>query len=124
MTLHVQDDEVTFNVFKAMKYPNDTNMCFQVNIIDKLTVETFKEHPKLSLESCIIHSDSTTEANKKRRECMNYQEATTQVSDARRTKFEELGNSSFTLAPSIKEPPKLELKQLPSYEGYAYVDNK
>ena len=86
-------------------------MCFQVNILDKLMVETFKEeHPKLALEASIIHLDSTTEANIERREYLNYLEVTTPISNARTTKFEELGRNSTTLVPSIKEPPKLKLK--------------
>ena len=58
--LYVHDDEVTFNVFKAMKFPIDNDECYQVDVVDKLIVEKLEEeHPKLPLEICIIHSDST-----------------------------------------------------------------
>jgi len=63
-----KDEEVTFNVFKAMKNPTDNDECYQVDIVDKQTVEKFEEKHKLPLEACIIHSDSTTEANIARRE--------------------------------------------------------
>jgi len=51
---------------------------------------------------------------------VNYLEATTLVSNARRTKFEELGKSSSTLVLSIQEAPKLELKELPSNLSCAF----
>ena len=40
LTLRVHDDEVTLNIFKAIKYSTNTDTCFQVDIIDKLMVET------------------------------------------------------------------------------------
>ena len=99
-----------------MKYPTDADMCFKVDIKEKLTVETFKEeHFKFLLEACVIQSNSTTKANIERRKSVNYLEATPQVSNTRRTKFMEPGKSSATLVPSIKEPSNLELKQLPSH---------
>ena len=107
------DNGVTFNVFEAMKYPANNEDCFRIDIVDKLTVETFREeHPKLSLEACIINSDSTATENNAREQCLNYLEATPPVY---KEKFKELTHSPPTLVPSIQEPPKLELKQLPSH---------
>jgi len=74
----MQENEVTFNVFKAMKYPTNDDECFQVDIIDKLKVEKFKEeYSELPLKAFIVHSDTTTEANNKRRECVSYLKSTT-----------------------------------------------
>ena len=42
LTLRVQDDEVTFNVFEAMKYPLENEDCFCIDMVDKLTREVFK----------------------------------------------------------------------------------
>ena len=35
LTMRVQDQEVTFKVFKAMKFPKGSNECFMVDIVDK-----------------------------------------------------------------------------------------
>ena len=35
LTLRVQDEEVTFNILKAMKYPTDNDECYQVDIVDE-----------------------------------------------------------------------------------------
>ena len=40
LTLRVQHDEVTFNVFEAMKYPMDNEACFRINMFEKPVVET------------------------------------------------------------------------------------
>ena len=88
----MQDDEVMFNNFEAMKYLADSDECYQVDIMVELTVEKFEEeHPKFPQEACIIHSDSTTIANSASRGWVHYLEATTLVSNARRARFEELG---------------------------------
>ncbi|KAL2526380.1 Uncharacterized protein Adt_11434 [Abeliophyllum distichum] len=38
-----------------------------------------------------------------------------------RPRFEELGMGSTKHLPSVQQPPKIELKQLPSYLCYAYL---
>ena len=39
----VQDEEVSFNVFEAMKYSNDQKECFRVDVIDDICFETQKK---------------------------------------------------------------------------------
>ncbi|KAF7841764.1 uncharacterized protein G2W53_004062 [Senna tora] len=36
MTMRVQDQEVKFNMFKAMKLPEETEECFHVNVVDNV----------------------------------------------------------------------------------------
>ncbi|PON81080.1 hypothetical protein TorRG33x02_231110 [Trema orientale] len=56
LCLRVQDEKVTFNVFKAIKYPCESDDCFRVDAMDKIIVESFKsEHSKEPLEACIVH---------------------------------------------------------------------
>jgi len=43
LTLHVQDEEVSFNDFKAMKYPSNNDECYYIDIVDKVTTETFEK---------------------------------------------------------------------------------
>ena len=68
----MQDEEVTFNVFEAMKYPFNHDECHYINIIEKVTTEVFEnETPTLPLEACLIHSTTITEDDFERRECAN-----------------------------------------------------
>ena len=120
LTLRVQDDEVTFNVFEVMKYLMDNEDCFYIDAIEKLTGELFQEgHPILPLEACITHSDTSTIEDHARRECVEYWEDITGL--LKEEKFMELQHLPSTLVPSIQSPPKFELKELPSHLRYAYL---
>jgi len=73
----VQDEEVTFNVFKAMKYPSNHDECHYINIIEKVTTEVFEnETPVLPLEACLIYSVTITEDDFEKRKCASYLEGT------------------------------------------------
>ena len=98
----MQDEEVTFNVFEAMKYPSNNDECYQIDIVDKVTIEKFeKENPTLPLEACIIHSNFIIEAKFERGKCANYLEATTLVSNYLKHTIEELVTSSSSFILSI-----------------------
>jgi len=122
LTLCMQDEEVSFNIFKAMKYPSNNDECYHIDIVDKVMTEIFKEEtPPLPLEACIIHSDANTKENFERKECANYLEATTPMPEYGKQLIEELGTSTSYFTPSIQEAPKLELKDLLPYLRYAYL---
>ena len=102
LTLHVQDQEFTFNVFEAIKYPANNDNCYHIDVVEKLTIEKFvDENAQLPLEVWIIHSNSITEANFERKEYANYQEATTPLPNYWKHSIEELGKSSSSFIPSI-----------------------
>ncbi|KAL5565150.1 hypothetical protein UlMin_028314 [Ulmus minor] len=51
LILRVQDEQVTFNVFEAMKFPSNVSSCFEISILDKVVAEKFHESfPSSSLE--------------------------------------------------------------------------
>ena len=39
--MRVQDQEVTFKVFKTIKHPSDSNECFSINVLNELTGSAF-----------------------------------------------------------------------------------
>lgn len=39
LTMSVHDQEVTFNVFKAMKFPTDEEECFWVDSVDRVLID-------------------------------------------------------------------------------------
>lgn len=72
----MQDEQVTFNVFKAMKYPSTTDTCFNIDVIDELVVEMFEEiYPKEPLEACLVQSGTSDSKNSKISNCAHYLEA-------------------------------------------------
>ncbi len=51
LTLKVGDEEVEFNLFKAMKHKLEPDECLRVDIIDKLVEEEFhKRYPEILLK--------------------------------------------------------------------------
>jgi len=51
-----------------MKYPSNNDECYHIDIVDKVTTETFEEITTLPLEACITFQ-TITEENFERREC-------------------------------------------------------
>lgn len=118
----MQDEQVTFNVFVAMKYPSSVNSCFQIDTLDKLVADTFKEeNPNLPLEACLTKSEFIKARHALIRECAYYLEALPPFLQVKKPKFEELGTNCSRLKPSIQEPPKLDLKPLPSHLRYTHL---
>ncbi|PIN25940.1 hypothetical protein CDL12_01309 [Handroanthus impetiginosus] len=93
LTMGVQDQHITFNVFKAMKFPNRSDECFYV------TDEEYEED---------LEVVKTLDASKFFR--------------PRGVESLERTAPSKVLTPSIEEPPTLELKHLPNHLRYVYLD--
>jgi hypothetical protein len=122
LILRLEDEQVTFNVFKSMKYPSESNSCFQIDIIDNLVVKSVAhEHLTEPLEACLVHSGSKIVENLEIEEYINYLESSPPVAFPRRHQFEELGKCPTKPLPSIQHPPTLELKPLPAHLKYAYL---
>ena len=41
LILRVQDEQVTFDVFEAMKFTSDIDACFAISVLDRVVAETF-----------------------------------------------------------------------------------
>ena len=111
--LRVQDEEVIYNVVDTMKYPKASVDIFRVDVCE----EAINNHsccPEEPLEVCILNScefadDIVTCAALEYTNYMDGFEAN------KRKYFEELGESSKSVKPSIEEPPDIEKKELPSH---------
>ncbi|KAL5560290.1 hypothetical protein UlMin_036501 [Ulmus minor] len=113
---HIQNQgKVTFNVFQAMKFPNEVEECSALSLVDSLVSERFVECCSSPMQSAMgENSDSEEQAEV---EC-------SWAETKQRIQAEPLDMSSreFKLPKSsIEEPPILELKPLPSHLRYAYL---
>ncbi|XP_024964786.1 uncharacterized protein LOC112505062, partial [Cynara cardunculus var. scolymus] len=110
LTMRLQDQKVTFNVFNSLKFPDYLEECSGVTEIDTMCYEEgVKKACKLEEEDSVEIDDDTVE---------DLEGDVT--SDA--AAFELLDNSELkNFTPSIISPPDLELKQLPSHLKYAYL---
>ncbi|KAJ9543783.1 hypothetical protein OSB04_023490 [Centaurea solstitialis] len=102
LTMRVHDQEVTFNVFKSLKYV-DTEHCMAVSMInDDLSFDPVGWES----DHCDSDLDETLEDD-----CSEVIAA-----------FEQLDFKGRDIhLPSVEQPPDLELKPLPSHLKYAYL---
>ncbi|KAL5542831.1 hypothetical protein UlMin_010541 [Ulmus minor] len=124
LILRVQDEQVTFNVFEAMKFPSDVDACFEISVLDRVVAENFHESfPSSPLENCILNGKTIGTLDDERIiECVNNLDALPIFEGPKILKFKELGVFHVNPIPSKKEPPKLELKQLPLHLRYAFLE--
>ncbi|KAL5569930.1 hypothetical protein UlMin_026505 [Ulmus minor] len=124
LILRVQDEQVTFNVFEAMKFPSDVDACFEISVLDRVVAEKFHESfPSSPLENFILNGKTLgTLDDEGIIECYNNLDALPIYECPKSLKFKELGVFNVNNVSSKKEPPKLELKQLPSHLRYAFLE--
>ncbi|KAF7801222.1 uncharacterized protein G2W53_044502 [Senna tora] len=126
LKMRVQEEEVTFNVFKAMKLPDEPEECFRVNVIESSINSVgrevmIKSHPVDPLEAAIM--SILVDDEEDICDYVKMLESSVQFSNPNR-RFEDLDLSSASrpfAKPSIEEPPQLELKPLPPHLKYAYL---
>ncbi|PIN25886.1 DNA-directed DNA polymerase [Handroanthus impetiginosus] len=119
LTMRVQDQQITFNVFKAIKFPNESDECFAVSLYDNLAGnESIAEQPLDPLERALL--DLLNEKNKEDREVVKTLDAS-KYFKYRGVESLNRAAPSKVLKPSIEEHPTLELKPLPSHLCYAYL---
>ncbi|KAI3677555.1 hypothetical protein L6452_36821 [Arctium lappa] len=111
LTMRLQDQKVTFNVFNSLKYPDDVEDCSTLSVIESMCDEEgVRKAGELEEEN---NEGLTIEEENDVKEFALREEKTVPVNVAT---FELLENNEpkpFTL--SVVSPPGPELKQLPSH---------
>ncbi|KAL5558512.1 hypothetical protein UlMin_034723 [Ulmus minor] len=60
LTMRVQDEQVTFNVFQSMKFPSDVDECSAISLVDSLVVEQFEKCCRNPLQLALHDSSDRT----------------------------------------------------------------
>ena len=116
LRLRAQEEEVTFNVFNAIKHPHDTNSCFRVDMLEAIVSSQLV--PSEPLETSLTYDDPSSYEDETVQEYVKWMDS---FGSNRIKYFESLGASSRQLTFSIEKPPIVEEKQLPSHLRYAYL---
>ncbi|KAL5539173.1 hypothetical protein UlMin_044786 [Ulmus minor] len=89
-----------------------------------VVAEKFHESfPSSSLENCIVNGQIVGNFDDEEiLECVNNLDALPIFEGPKSSKLRELGVFNVNTTSSIKEPPKLELKELPSHLRYAFLE--
>ncbi|WRX15316.1 Reverse transcriptase [Theobroma cacao] len=121
LTLRVEYQQVTFSIFKALKFSNEHDECFSINVVDDLTNNVFIEnHHDDPLETSLISSCDIMD--EKVLEYANHLDAPSRLL---KSQFEclELSITTSPIKPSIEEPSSFELKPLPNHLRCTFLGN-
>ena len=115
LKLRVQEDEVKFNVFKAVRHPTESDTCFMAEIVQAIvSSQSGLTDP---LEASLVQNDSENLSE----ETEEYVKWMDSFVPNRRKYFESLSESDKPPVPSVEQPPKMEQKPLPNHLKYAYL---
>ncbi|KAL5541988.1 hypothetical protein UlMin_009698 [Ulmus minor] len=120
LTIRVQDEQVTFNLFQSMKFPSDVEECSAISLVDSLVSEQIELCCRNPLQFSLLDSSNLEDDNEEEWAWVE----TKQSVGKQRMQFEPLDTHSKDFKQpkaSINEPPVLELKPLPSHLRYAYL---
>ncbi|KAL5556375.1 hypothetical protein UlMin_038611 [Ulmus minor] len=120
LTMRVQDEHVTFNVFQSMKFPSDMEECSVISVADSLVAEQLESCCDDLLQSSMLDDSNLDDEIEEEWAWIE----TKQGVGKQKMQFESLDTSSreFKLPKlSVDESPALELKPLPSHLRYAYL---
>ena len=115
LKLRVQEEEVKFNVFEAVRHPAESDTCFMADIVEAIV--SSQRDLTDPLETSLVE-DEPENLNEEAEEYVKWMDS---FGHNRRKYFESLGEGVKTPVPSIEQPPKMEQKPLPSHLKYAYL---
>ena len=118
LEMSVEDQKVTFNLFKAIKNPNDCKTCFKVEAVEQgadYAVQCFTIHSLLEKALMNAIECLTNDEEKDLRAFLEYLDRLKEI-PSQEYAFEELKKDS-TL-----EKPKVELKVLPPHLKYFFLE--
>ena len=117
---------VTFNIFYAMKYPNDFEYVFHVDVIDPIVQDEFEQNflqdeLNFVLQQSKTDRDARLENNEDIKETIMSLYSLFQMSNRLVNSPLQLPNSHEKVLLSVEQAPKLELKSLPKHLKYVYL---
>ncbi|KAK2373435.1 hypothetical protein QL285_074466 [Trifolium repens] len=118
MKVRVQNEEVNFNLWEAMKHSNDKGACFKLDAIEEAILDVRKQmHRPSPLKQALTDAFNELDPDKEQEieECLKELDSLNEVSPCE-AKIEELKDN-----PKPTEV-KLELKTLPSHLKYAFLE--
>ncbi|XP_062080417.1 uncharacterized protein LOC133785179 [Humulus lupulus] len=124
LTMEFDGEVIQFNIFEAMRYSSDVHSVSSIDILDSLSQRILDLHGDDGLDIVLrelidLKEDFVTTKVKETVAALN---SGGEVSKA--VSFLKLPTSHEQLQPSVKSPPKLELKPLPEHLKYVYLGEK
>ena len=113
----MQEDEVKFNMFEAMRHLAESDTCFMIETVEAIvSSQSGLIDP---LEASLMLSD----LEKWGEEAEEYVKWMDSCEPNRSKYYEPLGENMQTSVPYVEQPPKMEKKPLPSHLRYVCLGN-
>ncbi|XP_026380244.1 uncharacterized protein LOC113275033 [Papaver somniferum] len=131
--MEIDDEIISFNIFKAMRYPSDVHSCFSIDIIDSLAQQIFELNGDDALENTIVeglgygkYKDLESELSicDELKEVVLALNSLQEVPQKYNASYVSLPLTTEKLLPSIVQAPILKLKPLPDHLKYVYLGDK
>ncbi|XP_075523994.1 uncharacterized protein LOC142556419 [Primulina tabacum] len=123
LRLRVGEEEITFDVFNALKHTLDSDSCYRLDAFDYLVFNYVQDALRDPLEATLTTESREDELNVEKAEIVAYLNANQQWKRPIRMRLEDLGDRRDLIPQksSLEEPPTLELKPLPPHLKYVYL---
>ncbi|CAN6571013.1 unnamed protein product [Malus baccata var. baccata] len=128
LTMEIDGEIVKFRIFDAMRYPNDFESCFSIDVFDYFVQDCFNESVGQGhLEKVLVHSITHEKLNtfehieEELIQTMTDLESISPIHSKSSAYFISLPISNKKNLPSVIQAPKLELKSIPEYLKYAFL---
>ncbi|XP_073279577.1 uncharacterized protein [Primulina huaijiensis] len=123
LRLRMGEEEITFNVFNALKHTLHSDSCFRIDAFDSLVCNYVQDATKDPLEATLTNELREDELDEEKAEIVAYLNANHPWKRPIRMRLEDLRDRTDLTSQksSIEEPPTLELKPLPSHLKYVYL---
>ncbi|XP_073120712.1 uncharacterized protein [Henckelia pumila] len=122
LLLRVGEEKISFDVFNALKFSQNNEECFQLDVVDSLLFDYVQDTFQEPLETALIseHVNNFSDEIEGMTAYLNDNQSWRRGGKLR---LEDLCNRKDLVLqkPSIEEPPTLELKPLPTHLKYVFL---
>ncbi|XP_073271527.1 uncharacterized protein [Primulina huaijiensis] len=123
LRLRVGEEEITFDVFNALKHTLHSDSCYRINAFDAFVSNYVQAALRDPLEATLNTEMREDELDAEKAKIVAYLNANQPWKRPIRMRLEDLGDLRDLLPQksSLEEPPTLELKPLPPHLKYIYL---
>ncbi|XP_073133663.1 uncharacterized protein [Henckelia pumila] len=122
LLLRVGEEKISFDVFNSLKFSQNNEECFQLDVVDSLLFDYVQDNFQEPLEAALV-SEQLGDLSDGVEEMTAYLNDNQSWKRGGKLRLEDLGDRKDLVLqkPSIEEPPTVELKPLPIHLKYMFL---
>ncbi|XP_073133953.1 uncharacterized protein [Henckelia pumila] len=122
LLLRVGEEKISFDVFNALKFSQNNEECFQLDVVDSLLFDYVQDNFQKPLEAALV-SEQLGDLSDGVEEMTAYLNDNQSWKRGGKLRLEDLGDRKDLVLqkPSIEEPPTVELKPLTIHLKYMFL---